>query len=317
MKTRSSRTAPLKGLQAFCVAAELGSFKAAAERLCLTPSAVSHQMKELELALGVRLFERRTRALSLTGPGQVLAAELAPLLAAVDDCVARVARRQRRAVLRLHLPPFFASELFMPAMASFCATHPAIDIHVDSHEARPVMHPPGADISILLTGTPPDGLHAAPLFAFSLVAACARQHAATVARLGARVFDALPLIVHKSLPYAWSDWARQLGLEAPESRHFVELDSMYAVVRAAERGVGIALVPETPAAAWFDAGTLVRVFDVPLTTPDRYFVVARPEDAARPEVAAMLAWIMSSSLRAPVANERRSSQEDVSLTQAS
>src|ERR1700738_1770056 len=68
-RMRLSRPPPLKNLRAFCAAARQGSFKFAAEELCLTPSAVSHQMKELEAALGVRLFERKTRSLELTSVG--------------------------------------------------------------------------------------------------------------------------------------------------------------------------------------------------------------------------------------------------------
>src|SRR5258706_5874577 len=101
MKTRALRPASLKSLQAFCLAAELRSFKAAAAQLCLTPSAVSHQMKELERALGVALFERRTRALSLTVAGQALHEELGPLLAAIDASLERISRRRQHLSLRL------------------------------------------------------------------------------------------------------------------------------------------------------------------------------------------------------------------------
>ena len=69
---RLSRPPPLKNLRAFCAAARQGSFKFAADELCLTPSAVSHQMKELEAALGLRLFERKTRSLELTSAGHRL-----------------------------------------------------------------------------------------------------------------------------------------------------------------------------------------------------------------------------------------------------
>src|ERR1700683_599160 len=67
-----SRPPPLRNLRAFCVAARQRSFKFAAAPLCLTPSAVSHQMRELETLLGMRLFERKTRALELTTAGHRL-----------------------------------------------------------------------------------------------------------------------------------------------------------------------------------------------------------------------------------------------------
>ena len=88
-RMRLSRPPPLRNLRAFCAAARQGSFKFAADELCLTPSAVSHQMKELEAALGLRLFERKTRSLELTTAGLRLLEEVEPLLEALDSALAR------------------------------------------------------------------------------------------------------------------------------------------------------------------------------------------------------------------------------------
>jgi LysR family glycine cleavage system transcriptional activator len=292
----------LRNLRAFCVAAHHRSFKIAAEELFLTPSAVSHQMKELEDALGVRLFERKTRAVELTAVGHALYGEVGPLLEAIDRSLTRVARRNRRTTLRLLLPPFFASELFVPRMATFCATCPDVDIQVDTRDPRPAVHTAAADISVLLSDTAPQGLNVSRLFSLSLVAACAKEHAATVARLGGSVFRELALIVHKSRPLAWNSWAQEVGLEAPEPKNVIELDTMFSVVRAAERGVGIALVPDALCGTWFESGALVRVFPVELATEDAYYLVSRNEDCARSEVAAMMSWISANCIRLP-ANE--------------
>ena len=81
---RLSRPPPTRNLRVFCVAARHRSFKLAADELYLTPSAVSHQMKELEETLGVRLFVRRSRALELTTAGATLLDEIEPLLSALD-----------------------------------------------------------------------------------------------------------------------------------------------------------------------------------------------------------------------------------------
>jgi LysR family glycine cleavage system transcriptional activator len=299
MSLRLSRPPHLRNLRSFCVAAERRSFKLAADELFLTPSAVSHQMKELEETLGVLLFERRTRAVALTTAGQTLLDEVAPLLEALDRSVTRVARRNRRTTLRMSLPPFFASELFVPRMAGFCDAHPDIDIHVDTHDPRPASHPPTADISVLLSDTAPAGLEVAQLFSLSLVAACAKEHAATVARLGSNVLRELALIVHKSRPFAWNNWAEEVGLEVPEPKNVIELDTMFAVVRAAERGIGVALVPDALCSAWFDSGTLVRIFPVQLATHDTYFLVSRSRDAARPEVRAMTHWLRANCTHLP------------------
>lgn len=100
-----SRSPPLKNLRAFCVAARHLSFKFAAAELCLTPSAVSHQMKELEVLLGVRLFERRTRALELTATGRRLLAAVEPLLEGLERVLTQLSHRDGRGTLRLRAPP--------------------------------------------------------------------------------------------------------------------------------------------------------------------------------------------------------------------
>ena len=79
------KTPPLRLLRAFCLAARHSSFKDAADRLALTPSAVSHQVKELEEQLGVSLFERRTRAVVLTAAGRQLFEELEAMLKALNN----------------------------------------------------------------------------------------------------------------------------------------------------------------------------------------------------------------------------------------
>src|SRR4029078_10286013 len=104
---RLSRPPPLRNLRAFCIAARHCSFKIAADELFLTPSAGRHQMKELEETLGVRLFERKTRALELTTAGHTLHDEVAPLLDALDRSLAQFTRRHRRKSLRIMLTPFF------------------------------------------------------------------------------------------------------------------------------------------------------------------------------------------------------------------
>ena len=169
----------------------------------------------------------------------------------------------------------------------------SLDVQIDTRDPRPCQHPASADLSILLADTEPQGVRAARLFSLSLTAVCAPQHIAAVARLGSAVLRETPLLVHKPRPHAWSSWAEQIGLEAPEPKNVIELDTMYAVVRAAERGVGIALVPSRLCEAWFRCGSLVRIFATELATPDSYFLASRHKDAGRPEIHALAEWALT------------------------
>jgi LysR family transcriptional regulator, glycine cleavage system transcriptional activator len=301
---RLSRPPPTRNLRVFRVAARHRSFKLAADELSLTPSAVSHQMKELEEALGVELFVRRPRALELTAAGSMLLEDIEPLLTALDRSLAQVARRGGRRTLRIQLPPFFASELFIPRLTYFCAEHRQIDIQIDTRDPRPSLHPPSADVSILLADAEPQSVQASRLFSLSLTAVCAPQHAAAVAKLGSALLREMVLIVHKPRPYAWASWAEEVGLDAPEPTNVIELDTMFAVARAAERGIGVALVPTRLCETWFRSGSLVRIFATELVTSDAYFLVSRQDDGGNPEIRALTEWALS-QFRDPAEVARR------------
>jgi len=244
--------------------------------LCLTPSAVSHQMRELETMLCTRLFERRTRSLALTPAGHRLLEAVEPLLDGLDRALTQLARQDGRETLRVRAPALFANELLIPRLDEFCEAHPLIDVQLDTRDPRPVTHSPTADVSFVLADTPPAGVRSTRLFSSPLTAVCAPQHAGRVARLGRQVFGALPLIV-----------------ERPEPRQVIEFDTMIAAVRAAERGLGIALVPVVLCQSWIRTGALVRVFAVELSTPEAYYLVSRPRDAERPPVKALTRWALA------------------------
>ncbi len=288
---RLSRPPPTRSLRVFCVAARHRSFKFAADELFLTPSAVSHQIKELEETLGTRLFERKPRSLELTRTGVALLQEIEPLLEALDRSVAQIVRGGSRRTLQMVLPPFFASEVLVPRLEEFCARHPGIDLRIDSHDPRPAIHPVSADVSVLLLDAEPQGLQYSRLFPLSLTAACAPRHLPAIARLGSAVFKELTLIAHKPSADAWHAWAQEVGIASPEPARVLELDTMHAVVRAAEHGIGIALVPSMQCSESFRTGALVRVFAVELPTTDSYYLVNRAKDGDKPDVRALADWM--------------------------
>ena len=78
-------------------------------------------------------------------------------------------------------------------------------------------------------------------------------------RAGKIVGD-LPLLVHASRPKAWQQWERSSRIKLPNHKNAIRLDSMIAVARAAERGLGAALIPKQLSSSWFDSATLVQLF---------------------------------------------------------
>ncbi len=285
----------IRGLRVFCAAARSLSFKTAADQLCVSPSAVSHQIKGLGEQLDAPLFEQRTREVALTDLGSALFRELEPLIAEVDNVMGRFAQRgRRRRVLRISLLPFFASEMFLPRFNAFADEHRAIDIRVETVEPGAV-HPLASDVSILLLPQPPAGMRAEALFDLRLAPACA-PHLACDIRDPRALLDTT-LIAHKARPGAWQDWFASMSIRVDRRLNVIQLDSLFAVARAAERGLGVALVPIETSDAWFRASALVRPCEGELETGERYYFVYRPQSAHNPDVCALRDWVVATFVR--------------------
>ena len=290
--TTSIRHFSLRELRAFCIAAELGSFRAAADRLFLTASAVSHQIKSLESTLGSQLFDRNSRSLDLTDAGHELFGDVQPLIEDLDTVIGRHTRATRPSRLRISVQPFFASELFVPRLAEFRDAYPDIDITVDTSDESTEKHPPNADVSIRIFKSPPADLAAHELFPLRLVPAGSPKFYDKIRLRAGKIVSEFPLILHESRPKSWRQWERSSGITLPRGVSITRMDSMIAVVRAAERSLGAALVPVGLSDAWFHADTLVPLFEHELATQETYFLVCRPEDAALPHVAAFIQWVL-------------------------
>ena len=290
---RVSRQALLDGLRAFSVAAREKSFKAAADALYLTPSAVSHRIRDLEKHLGLKVFLRKTRAIELTDAGRALLDDVEPLLTSLDAAVDRATLRSRRRTLRVSAPPFFASELLIPSLASFYGLQPRVDLEVTGTQARPTEHHAPADVSVIISATPPEGVIATRLFAPRFVAATARALAGVAKEQGRRVFERQRRIVYAPRADLWTKWFAATGLPNGSGRGLIEVDLLPAAVTAAERGLGIALVPTFVCERRLRGGRLRRISESEIESGDAYYLVCRSEDRSRPEVRALISWAIS------------------------
>ena len=158
------RLPSLKFLKTFQVAAKLQSFKAAAEELFVTPSAISHQIKALEEQLGVSLFQRGVRTLTLTDAGANYLEHINDIFSKLESVTEQLQVRYGRTIIRLNVPSFFANELLLPRLASFSQAREETDIRIETTFSAPKTHPPEADLSIVVGAGPWDGLVVHELF---------------------------------------------------------------------------------------------------------------------------------------------------------
>lgn len=255
------RTLPsLVALRAFDAAARHLSFKAAAEELGVTSTAISHRVRDLEGQLGVALFERRVRAVALTEPGTRLAAATAQAFAGLAAAVDEVTDAER--VITVTTTPAFAALWLVPKLPEFEVACPGYTLRLDTGTApADLLRARSVDIAIRYAsaGPPPSGLVAAPL-AHERVAA----YGSPAYLDGLTGFDAAVLIETRwrqpgLVPIDWPAWAHAAGLGragvADRTRHF---DQEHHAVQAALAGQGLVLVSDLLVADHVTRGWLAR-----------------------------------------------------------
>jgi LysR family glycine cleavage system transcriptional activator len=291
--TPSSRIPPLKALRAFQVAGEHLSFKLAAEELCVTASAVSHQVKKLESFLGFDLFERRTRAIAFTEAGKNYHEFLSGMFARLETETHQVRAEFGRSIIRLCVPPFFAQELLMPRLDDLEALVPGTDIRLFMQPSLMKAHPADADLSILLGSGDWPELDTTLLFRRRILTACSPAFKKAEGLRRYRDLDGLTLIVHENRPNSWTNWARAVNTTPPRPAKVLRFDSMAAVVQAAAQGLGVAIVSWPLSERWFREGALVPALNDRVVTDESFYLACRPEDSEREDIAALRGWITS------------------------
>ena len=134
------------GLRTFDKAADLLNFTRTAEQLNLTQGAVSHQIRELEITLGTRLFERRGRGLALTEDGRIYLVHAREALERLR--AGANALDKRGSVLTVTMSPNFANKWLVPRLGDFTAAHPEIDLRISASRHHTDFASDGIDLAI-------------------------------------------------------------------------------------------------------------------------------------------------------------------------
>ena len=276
---------PLRAISVFETVARLGSFRAAADELHLTPSAVSHQIRALEEELGVGLFLRESRGVKLAPAGTEYAERLHFLLdgvrAATDEVAARGRQQAETGIVRIMTPPSLATHWLMPRLPAFLDAHPGIDIRVIAIRTADG-NPDDFDITIAYGNPRSKGL-ARPLLEETYRPYCAPSLLAGAASIGARELLAKPLIRSRTNDVSWSDWFAQRGIGfEPWAVNHLQIDPSYVAIEAAVKGMGVVLESGILTHEHVQNGRLVA----PVTEQERpavsYWLLPLRSDARRP-----------------------------------
>ncbi|TWI69726.1 LysR family transcriptional regulator [Pseudoduganella lurida] len=253
-------------LDAFLQSADAGSFSAAARVLGLTPAAVSKNVARLEAELGVRLFQRSTRSLSLTTEGARLYAQVRLPWREIGDALTdlRQGAGKPAGPLKIALAHTVGREYIVPLLAEFLARYPDVvpDLHFDNRPVDVVAQGLDAAIGGGLELT--EGLIARELTRVKIVLVAAPayldRHAAPVAPADLARHDGLVRrapATGRVTPWTLRDAAGQEVVATP--RQVVTMDDPEALARAAASGLGITLLPLPHVGPLLANGALVRI----------------------------------------------------------
>ncbi len=287
------RLPPLNALKAFEAAARHESFTRAAEELCVTQGAVSHQVKALEAELGLKLFNRERQRLVITQAGRAYLVVVRDAFDRIADGTERVLQRQSGGALTVSTSPNFAAKWLVHRLARFGDAHPEIDLRVSASAHHIDFAREDIDLAVRHgDGTAP-GLHVTRLCAEELFPVCSPALLKGRDPLRQPANLSRYTLLHSNDRQGWSQWLDYAGVTGVDPSRGPVISQASMAIDAAVDGQGVALA-RTALAAWdLISGRLVRPFGPPMPVPFAYWVVC-PKTAARlPKIVAFSEWLQA------------------------
>src|SRR5262245_22078173 len=287
------RLPPLNALKAFEAAARHESFTRAAEELCVTQGAVSHQVKALEAELGLKLFNREHQRLIITEGGRAYLAVVRDAFDRIADGTQRLLQRQSGGALTVSTSPNFAAKWLVHRLGRFGEAHPEIDLRVSASVHHVDFAREDIDLAIRHGDGTASGLHVRRLCAEELFPVCSPK--LLEGRNPLRKLSDLsrfPLL-HVNDRQGWNQWLGFAGVDDVDPSRGPVINQASLAIDAAVDGQGVALA-RTALAAWdLIGGRLIRPFDLAMPASYAYWIVCSETAAKLPKIVAFSDWLLA------------------------
>ncbi len=290
------RLPALASLRAFEAAARLSSFKDAAAELAVTPGAISQQVRALEDDLGVKLFTRAVRAVTLTEAGQSLQPAVSSAFLQLRDAVDQV-RPKATQPLRVESSGPIIRKWLLPRLHRFAERYPELPVSFETVGHVTTFGKDGPDVVIRFTRAPGEGLFAVklcedflvPLASPDLIAQLDLRCSADIVR-APLLHDSSAEVFGQNLN--WSGWFSRAGLDTVGAQRGMRFERQAAdhAIDAAVNGAGVVLARRFLARNEMLDGRLVIPFGPVLPMHVSYFVICQKGDETRPEIASFINW---------------------------
>jgi len=288
---------PLLALRAFSETARLGTLKAAAEHMGVTPGAISQQIRLLEERLGVTLLVRGRYGVQLTDAGTRLYPGLSRGFGQIESALAELHTAARTPSLTVSTVPAFAATWLVPRLGDFAARHPGIEVRVEASAKLVDLQRDRVDVALRHGLGHYPGLHSIALMAPVLLPVASPALLADGPAIAEPVDCLHYPLLHDGERADWPLWLQAHGC-AVDGRcsRGPSFDEDLLLLRAAVAGQGIALVQDYHAQEDLRSGRLVVAVDRPWPARFAYYAVAHEDALKRPQVRAFVDWVREQAL---------------------
>ncbi|EIM96384.1 LysR family transcriptional regulator [Paraburkholderia hospita] len=289
---RFSRLPPLQCLVAFEAVSRLGSGSLAATELSVTPSAISHRIKQLEESLGVSLFKRRSNELTVTSVGLKYLEVVRDSLDALSRYPRDVAKPDDHIQIRISSPPTFARQVIVPRLRSFQRSHPDVEVVLQLSVPFVGLKADNADLEIRFGSGNYPGLEVAELANEPIFPACSPAYAHKYGPFHTPA-DLVKASLLRCPIEPWRPWFKAASIDLPEPNSGSQFVDIGLMVEAALHGQGIALAREFMTHSWLECGLLVRLFDLPARGQHAYYAAWSASSPQYTHIEAFVSWLQA------------------------
>lgn len=286
------RLPSLNQLRAFEAAARHESIKIGAEELCVTPAAVGHQIKGLELDLNTALFQRKTRKIVLTAEGRALAEQVGKALDSIEHAVAQARTSDLTGTLKITIAPFFGNRWLLPRLPDFHEKYPDIEIKPFLSFDDVDLRKSGFDAAVRYGAGDWDGLSSVLICNDVVRPVCAPQLINGLQLpLSAQDILNLPLASGGRWRADWLAWAQAAGAEIDDPDKIADFESRAFMFDAALSGQAVILADARMTTADEIAGSLVQLSPIKVDRPQGIYVVSEAKPNPDPRLQVFIKWL--------------------------
>ncbi len=283
----------MNALRVFEAAARHGSFNKAAEELCVTPSAVSHQLKSLEEFLGLKLFRREKRQVYLTGQGERYLGSVQLALDELESATRRLMTATNTSAVNISVAPFFLTRWLVPRITHFQERFPDVELRFSSTMGYIDFEHSDTDMAVYYGHGNWEGVEEHLLRNIVQTPVCAPSFLeGDRAIVEPRDMVKHTLIYISGRRHEWNRALREIGVSLSEATRTMSFSSTSLAVSAAIEGIGIALADRVLVQREIETGKLVAPFDLAFDTQNAFYLVYKQNRALTYGMRAFRDWIM-------------------------